>query len=129
MTPPGGSYDAAFIRVTSTLGMRKVSEAFKIGSPVAAVSGRGIAEGYSIMNFPNPFGGATTISFTVPARGLVKITVADGMGREVGTVAWRNFEAGSHILPFDASRLPAGIYNYTLQAGKVRVAGMMTVVK
>jgi len=128
-TPSSGSYDAAFIRVTSTLGMRRVSDAFSIGGPIAAVREPGSAEGFSIMNFPNPVSASTTITFTLPIRSFVKIAVTDGLGHEVGTLAWRSFEAGSHSIPFDASQLPSGAYTYTLEVGKIRVVRMMTVVK
>jgi hypothetical protein len=127
-TPSSGSYDAAFIRVTSTLGMQRVSDAFSIGS-IAAVDDPASVEGYSIMNFPNPVRGATTIKFLLPVRSFVKIAVTDGLGREVGTVAWRSFEAGSHSIPFDASQLSSGIYTYTLKAGNIRTSRTMTIVK
>lgn len=127
-TPSSGSYDAAFIRVTSTLGMQRVSDAFSIGS-IAAADNPASVEGYSIMNFPNPVRGATTITFQLPVRSFVNISVTDGMGREVGTVAWRSFEAGSHSIPFDASQLSSGIYTYTLKAGNIRTSRTMTVVK
>lgn len=128
-TPSTGTYQAALIRVTSTLGMRRVSGAFRIGSPIAGVSNRGSVEGYSIMNFPNPVSGITNISFVLPVRSFVKITVADGLGREVGMITWRSFEAGDHSIPFNASQLPSGMYTYTLEVGKVRVVGAMTVVR
>lgn len=127
-TPVAGTYDAAFIRVTSTLGMRRMSDAFRIGT-IAGVNSRGSAEGFSIMMFPNPAGGITTIRFLLPASGLTKIVVVDGLGREVGTAAWRNFSAGSHSIQFDASALPSGVYTCRLKVGNVGVSGRMTVVR
>jgi hypothetical protein len=116
------------IRVTSTLGMRRVSAPFRIGT-VAAVRDRASANGFSIGNYPNPLGNATTIRFVLPASGFASVTVVDGLGRVVGTVAGGAFEAGSHEIQFDASGLSSGVYTYTLEAGKTRVSGTMTVVK
>ena len=81
------------------------------------------------MNFPNPASSTTTIRFQVPVQSFVKIAVADGLGREVRTVASGSFEAGSHSIPFDASGLPNGVYTCILEVGTTRVVGMMTVVK
>ena len=127
-TPANGSYRAAFIRVTSSAGMQRMSEAFRIGS-IAAVDDRGSVAGYSITNFPNPASEATTIEFLLPVRSAVRIAIADELGREVGIVAWRSFEEGSHSIRFNASQLPSGIYTCTLEAGKIKVAHMMTIVK
>jgi hypothetical protein len=128
-TPASGTYTAAFIRVKSTLGMQRMSEVFRIGAPIASVADNDKAKGYSIMNFPNPASSATTIRFQVPVQSLVRIAVADGLGREVRTVASGSFEAGSHSIPFDAAGLPNGVYTCILEVGTTRVVGMMTVVK
>jgi len=60
---------------------------------------------------------------------FVKIGIADNLGNNVATVAWRSFEAGRHSIPFNAENLASGIYTYTLEVGKTRVVGMMTIVK
>jgi hypothetical protein len=127
-TPASGYYTAVYIRVTSTLGMRKVSDAFAIGS-IAGVGDYSSSSGVTISNFPNPASSATTIRFALPIRSFVKIAVADGLGRNVGTVAWRSFDAGEHSIPFDASQLASGVYTYTIEIGKIRVSGAMVIVK
>ncbi|NBC26082.1 MAG: T9SS type A sorting domain-containing protein, partial [Bacteroidetes bacterium] len=66
-------------------------------------------------NYPNPFNPSTNISFTVPERSAVTLTVYDVMGREVATLANnRAFSSGTHTLEFDASRLASGMYIYRL---------------
>ena len=129
MTPASGTFNAAFIRVTSTLGMQRVSNMFSIGAPIAAVSDRSSTNGFSISSFPNPASSATTIRFTLPVRGVVRVALVDGLGRDAGTVAWRSFEAGSHEVPFNLSALGAGAYTYILESGATRVSGMMTIVR
>jgi hypothetical protein len=127
-TPSSGSHDAALIRVTSSNGTQKISDAFRIRAHAAAPDSAS-AEGYSITNFPNPASGSTTFRFLLPVRSFAKIGVVDAEGRDAGTVAWRSFEAGGHSIPFDASGLPNGVYTYTLEVGTVRIAGTMTIVK
>jgi len=66
-------------------------------------------------NYPNPFNPSTNISFTVPERSAVTLTVYDVMGREVATLANnRAFSSGTHTLEFDASSLASGMYIYRL---------------
>jgi hypothetical protein len=127
-TPASGSYSAAFIRVTSTKGMKRVSDAFRIGT-VAAVGDRGAVAGYSVAIFPNPASDVATIEFVTPVQAFVKICIVDNLGNNVGTVAWRSFEAGRHSIPFNAEHLASGVYTYTLEVGKTRVVGMMTIVR
>ncbi len=127
-TPASGTYDAALIRVTSTLGMRRISDAFRIGT-IAGIDDRGVAEGYAITMSPNPVAGIVTIGFTIPTGGPARIVVVDGLGREVGAVTSRNFSAGNHSIQFDASGLPSGVYTWTLTMANAGVNGRMTVVR
>ena len=67
--------------------------------------------------YPNPFNPATTIRFDLDrtAPVVLRIYGADGAQRETlldGTLA-----AGSHVVTWDASRLPSGIYFYRLETG------------
>ncbi|MEO5930569.1 MAG: ice-binding family protein [Candidatus Kapaibacterium sp.] len=128
-TPASGTYERVFIRVRSTLGMERISDAFRISAPIAGVLDRDDAHGYSIMNFPNPASDATTIRFILPVQSTVTLSVADGLGRQVGQVTAGSFDAGTHSVRFDVSHLAAGIYTYTLETGGHRVTSILTVVK
>jgi hypothetical protein len=68
-------------------------------------------------NFPNPFNPTTTINFTLPKDGLVKLVVYDITGKEVKVLANEIRTAGYHSISFDASNLPSGVYLYKLSAG------------
>ena len=77
-------------------------------------------------NYPNPFNPSTQITFELPSRNNVTLTVFDVLGREVATLANGQFEAGSHSVSFDASRFASGIYMYKLESGNfVSVKKMM----
>lgn len=69
-------------------------------------------------NFPNPFNGSTTISYTIPVDERVTLKVFDLLGREVVSLVDGRVEAGSHAVTLDASRLASGLYFYRLTAGK-----------
>jgi nitrite reductase/ring-hydroxylating ferredoxin subunit len=61
-------------------------------------------------NYPNPFTGKTTISFTTPERGVVSLTITDETGRQIAVPYSGTAEVGEHQIEFDGSHLSSGIY-------------------
>lgn len=61
-------------------------------------------------NYPNPFNPTTTIQFTIPVRGNVKLKVFDLLGNEVATLVNEIKEPGSYNVIFDGSKLSSGVY-------------------
>ncbi|HEX2964115.1 MAG TPA: T9SS type A sorting domain-containing protein, partial [Ignavibacteriales bacterium] len=85
---------------------------------------------YSLdQNYPNPFNPATSISYSIPKAGSVKLQVFNLLGNEVATLVNEYKNAGTHKVSFDASVLPSGVYIYTIQSGSFRNAKKMTVMK
>lgn len=82
-----------------------------------------------LQNYPNPFNPASTISFSLPAAGVVTLTVHDALGRTVVTLTDGFREAGSYRTEFDGSRLASGIYFYRLQAGAFNAVRKMMLIK
>jgi endo-1,4-beta-xylanase len=68
-------------------------------------------------NYPNPFNPTTVIRYQLPVNSMVTLTVFDMLGREVATLVNDIKNAGSHETKFDGSKLPSGMYVYTLRAG------------
>jgi exonuclease III len=67
-------------------------------------------------NYPNPFQGQTTISFSLRNETQGTVTVYDMTGREVGKVESESaFRAGPNDLNFDGSGLSSGLYIYRVQ--------------
>jgi hypothetical protein len=87
------------------------------------------SNGYSISNYPNPFGIETKIKFELPTSTSVTLSVRDELGREISKVVTEKLDAGSHEMPFSASKLSNGVYTYTLEAGTTKLVGKMSVVK
>jgi len=89
-----------------------------------------IPDVYSLeQNYPNPFNPNTTISFTLPNAGTVKLSIYDVSGRQVAELinGWR--DAGMHQVTFDGSGLPSGVYIYRLTAGEYTASGKMVLLK
>jgi hypothetical protein len=77
-------------------------------------------------NYPNPFNPSTTIRYSLPEAGPVRLAVYDLLGREVARLADGERHAGSHELVFDAAGLPSGSYLLVLEAEGTQLRrGMM----
>lgn len=77
-------------------------------------------------NYPNPFVGSTTVSFSTNHSGSVVIDVRDVLGRIVSTVVNGTLPQGEHIVEFNAANLPAGVYFTRLaSAGRAVVKTMV----
>lgn len=66
-------------------------------------------------NYPNPFNPETTISFAVKESCRVILKIYDIMGREILTLADRDYSPGFYNAVFDARQLPSGTYFYRIQ--------------
>jgi CubicO group peptidase (beta-lactamase class C family) len=67
-------------------------------------------------NYPNPFNPTTTIQYTLPEDGNVRLTIYDILGREIATLVNERQSAGEHRTQFDASRFASGVYFYVLES-------------
>ncbi|MCX6134999.1 MAG: phospholipase D-like domain-containing protein [Ignavibacteriales bacterium] len=79
-------------------------------------------------NYPNPFNPTTAISYQLTAHSFVNLVVFDVLGREVSTLVNDTRRAGTHIVHWDSSSLPSGVYFYRLNAlpvGNSRTAGFV----
>jgi len=65
-------------------------------------------------NYPNPFNSITNVKFKMLNSGFAKIKIYDITGKMVRVLTSKKYEAGEHIVRFDASELPSGVYFYRL---------------
>ena len=85
---------------------------------------------YSLQqNYPNPFNPATTIEYSIPTHGYVKIKIYNALGEEIKTLVNEHISAGNHKVNFDASSFPSGIYFYRIEAGKFTSVKKMILLK
>jgi hypothetical protein len=76
-------------------------------------------------NFPNPFGGETTIPFHLDRPGNARLDVYDVLGRKVETLLAGYLPGGAYQVAWHATGLPPGTYIGRLQADQqVRVVKM-----
>jgi len=90
---------------------------------------------YNLHNaYPNPFNPVTTLRYDLPEDALVNITIYDMMGRIVSNLVSSQQNAGYKSIQWNATNnagqpVSAGLYLYTIQAGKFRQTKKMLLLK
>jgi N-acetylneuraminic acid mutarotase len=80
-------------------------------------------------NYPNPFNPKTSIRFSIPETGNVKLSLYNPLGQEVCTILNEVKESGTHLVNFDASELNSGMYIYKLESGSFVQSKKMILIK
>ncbi len=65
-------------------------------------------------NYPNPFNPSTTITFSIPSKDFVKVSVFNSLGEEVKTLMNEEKEAGNYNLEINMNGFSSGVYYYKL---------------
>lgn len=77
-------------------------------------------------NYPNPFNPSTTIQYSIPESGHVRLSVYNMIGEEIRVLVDEKIDAGFYKKIFDASNLPSGAYVYKFESpGFVQVKKML----
>ena len=91
-----------------------VSLSYAIGGPTAAEADTPPA-GFTLHgNYPNPFNPTTTVRYTLPTAGRVRLAVYDVLGREVALLQDDIRNAGTHQVRLEARGWASGMYLYRL---------------
>lgn len=82
-----------------------------------------------MQNYPNPFNPDTKISFVVPARGIISLSIYNLVGEKIEDLVNGFTEPGVYSILFDAKKLPSGTYIYKLQTDNSIQAKKMILIK
>ena len=82
-----------------------------------------------LQNYPNPFNPATTITYSVPYRSSISLTVHNLMGQELATLFAGVREPGTYVETVNATGLATGVYFYRLTAGGFVATKQLIVLK
>jgi len=80
-------------------------------------------------NYPNPFNPSTTIKFSLPETGNVKLTVYNLIGEQIAELINETIDAGVHTVNFDATGLTSGVFIYKIVADDFAQSRKMTLIK
>ncbi len=89
---------------------------------------------YKFYNYPNPFNPTTTINYSIPGRGNIKLAVFNVKGQRVKTLVNREMPSGEHSVIWGGDddngvKVASGIYFYKLQAGTYTKTKKMILMK
>jgi photosystem II stability/assembly factor-like uncharacterized protein len=94
--------------VSSNGNVIKIADTLNI---LTGVNNNNIPASYSLdQNYPNPFNPSTSMSYSVPKTGLVKIAVYDALGRETDVLVNEIKQPGKYSAVWNASSFTSGIY-------------------
>lgn len=115
---------------------RYTSRMMLLADTIMTVTGIHLAEqeppsSYSLaQNFPNPFNPVTTINYSVPEPGYIKLTIYDLIGKEVAVLQDKYVtSAGNYNVKFNGSNLSSGLYLYRLEYGGKSIQKKMMLLK
>ncbi len=85
-------------------------------------------------NYPNPFNPTTEISFTIPTKTDLKLTIYNILGEEVRLLTDNLYLAGSHTVTWDGTNnlgknVTSGIYLYSLETEQYKSSKKMILLK
>jgi len=80
-------------------------------------------------NYPNPFNSRTQFRFSIPTTGRVDLTLYNVIGQEMARVLSGTLTSGEHVIAFDASQLPTGIYFARLTATRLTATRKMLLLR
>jgi hypothetical protein len=119
-TPLGGGFYRYYVTAIDSSGLQSTpSDTAIVSMPTDAGEGHG-AGFFSFrihQNYPNPFNPATQIHYEVGSPTHVELVVHDVLGRRVAVLVSEVKAPGVYVASWDASRVPSGVYFYTLRGG------------
>ncbi len=89
-----------------------------------------LVENYNLcQNYPNPFNPSTTISYTMPEGGHVKLEIYNSLGQKIETLVNKTMQAGIHNIIWNAQNVPSGAYFYKITVNKFSRINKMVLLK
>lgn len=81
-------------------------------------------------NYPNPFNPVTTIKYSIPRSGFVKLKIYNILGQEIESLVSEQQDKGFHQIVSNFTNLASGIYIYSLSVdGEYKMAKKMILLK
>jgi endo-1,4-beta-xylanase len=90
---------------------------------------KGSSMAFKLYNSPNPFNSITSITFELPRRSQVNLSVYNLAGQEVVNLVSEDRDAGNHTVEWNAEGLSTGIYFCLMEAEGIVLRNRMIIVK
>ncbi len=97
---------------------------------LTAVRNAQVAKELSLgQNYPNPFNPSTTIPYSIPRYGHVRLSIKDVLGRTVATLIDETQAAGYYEMQWDARDVVSGVYMVDMEMEGVIVKRPLMLIK
>jgi len=121
-SPLGVSSSTNYIVTSGFLTGRIVNQSTSIESDLPA-----IIKGFQLLqNYPNPFTSMTTIGFSLPEAGHVKLGIYTILGKHVATLFNEYRSPGVYYVDYNGTTLSPGVYIYKIQTKQFQAVKRMT---
>jgi hypothetical protein len=80
-------------------------------------------------NYPNPFNPVTTIKYSIPVAGMVKLSIYDLNGKELLKIVNKFHTAGNYVETIDMTDFSSGVYFYELSSEKITLTRKLALIK
>ena len=80
-------------------------------------------------NYPNPFNPTTTINYSIPKEGNVRLTIYSAIGKKEATIVNEYKPAGNYSVQFNGNNLASGIYLYRLESWNFSAVKKLILIK
>ncbi len=72
---------------------------------------QGNSQGYNMLqNYPNPFNNSTVLTFSLPKKTNINLTIYNTIGQKIQTLINEEYPEGIHKVNFNSEQLSSGIY-------------------
>jgi photosystem II stability/assembly factor-like uncharacterized protein len=80
-------------------------------------------------NYPNPFNPSTTISYSIPVDGFVKLAVYNILGEEIATLVNTAQKSGKYEVNFNSVGFTSGVYIYKIETANFIASKKLIIIK
>jgi len=80
-------------------------------------------------NYPNPFNPQTNISYELRVTSYVTVQIFDITGKLIINLVNKKQNAGKHVIIWDASAYPSGVYLYKLEVDNYSLTKKLVLLK
>ena len=99
------------------------------GGTVGITEKPAVSHRSSVVSYPNPFSSSTNFKYTVEEPGMVTLEVCNQVGQIVANLVNEQQTSGTYQVLWNAEGMPAGVYFYSLTAGKQADRGKMVIMR
>lgn len=93
-------------------------------------NGHSAIEGFELyQNYPNPFNNSTTISYYLPRKDNIKISIYNLIGDEIKSLINQKQNSGYYSVKWNANNQPSGIYFFEIKTGSFKKSHSMILLK